>query len=161
MNTNLDPPAIVKDRRLAVLAAHIATTLRRLTNAQRRGQATVARQHEGRQQSTKKGQQRCSKYYFKCNILNITWLWRKEQGAVVCVHDDSGNGVSSQQLQARGQATSAEAEAAQGQTKINQKAVAIAAEMVLVTAEMAADVAVAAAMVTAAMAATTRQPWQR
>ena len=81
---------------------------------------------------------------------------------MVCSHDDSGNGVGSQQLQARGQATVAEAEAVQGQTTINQKAVAMAAEMVLVTAEMVAAVAMAAVMATAAMAATTtRQPWQR
>ena len=71
---------------------------------------------------------------------------RKEQGAAVCGCDDSGNGVSSQQRQARGQATVAEAEAAQGQTTINQKVVAMTADMVLVMAEMAADVAVAAAM---------------
>jgi len=64
--------------------------------------------------------------------LNITRLRRKEQGAAVCGHDDSGNGVSSQQRQARGQATVAEAEAAQGQTTMNQKVVAMAAEMVLV-----------------------------
>ena len=115
------------------------------------------RQREGRQQSTKKWQQRCSKYYFKCNILNITRLRRKEQGAAVCGRVDSGNGVDSQRQQRRGQATVAEAEAAQGQTTINQKAVAIAAEMVLV----AAAVAEAAAMATAAMAATTWQPWGR
>jgi hypothetical protein len=59
---------------------------------------------------------------------------------VVCSRDDSGNGISSQQRQARGQATVAEAEAAQGQTTINQKMVAIAAETVLVVAETAAAV---------------------
>ena len=96
------------------------------------------RQHEGRQQSTIKWQQRCSKYYFKCNILNITRLWRKEQGAAVCGRDDSGNGVGSQ----RGQATVAEEEAAQGQTTINQQAVAMAVETVLVAARRQ------------------RQPWQ-
>ncbi len=73
--------------------------------------------------------------------------------------DEGGNGVGSQQLQARGQATVVEAEAAQGQTTINQKAVVMAAETVLVTVEMAAAVAVT--MATAAMAAKTRQPWQR
>jgi len=52
LNTNLDPPAIVKDRQLAVLAAHIATTLWRLTNAQRRGQATVAKAEAARGQTT-------------------------------------------------------------------------------------------------------------
>ena len=81
------------------------------------------RQRGGRQQSTKKWQQRCSKYYFKCNILNITQLQWKEQRALVCSRDGSGNGVGSQQRQVRGQATVAEAEAAQGQTTINQKAV--------------------------------------
>jgi hypothetical protein len=93
--------------------------------------------------------------------LNITRLRRKKQGAAVCGHDDSGNGVGSQQRQARGQETVFEAEAAQRQIPINQKAVAMAAETVLVTAEMAAAVSVAAAMATAAMAATKRQPWQR
>ena len=39
-------------------------------------------------------------------------------------HDDSGNGVGSQQWQARGQAKLAKAEAAQGQTTINQKVAA-------------------------------------
>ena len=113
------------------------------------------RQHEGRQQSTRKWQQRFSKYYFKSNILNITQFWKKEQEAVVCGRNNSGNGVGSQQQQARGQATVAKAEAVQGQTAINQKAVAIAAETVLLAAETAAAVAVAAAMATVAMAATT------
>ena len=36
-------PIIVKDRQLAVLAAHAATTMRRLANTQRRGQATVTK----------------------------------------------------------------------------------------------------------------------
>jgi len=88
-------------------------------------------------------------------------LRQKEQGAAVCGRDDSGNGICSQQQQARGQATVAKAETVQGETTINQKAVAIAAETVLVTAEMAAAVAVASAMATATMVATTRQPWQR
>jgi hypothetical protein len=71
-------------------------------------------------------------------------LRRKEQGAAVSGHDDSGsgNGVDIQQRQARGQATVAEAEAAQGQTTINQQAVAIAAETVRVAARRQ------------------RQPWQ-
>ena len=163
LNINLDPPVIVEDRQLVVLAAHVAATMRSLTNAQRRGQPTVAKAEAVRGQTTinQKWQQRCSKFYFKCNILNITWLRRKEQGAAVCGRDDSCNGVGSQQWQARAQATVAEAEAAKGQTTINQKAVAIAAESVLVAAETAAAVAVAAAMTTAAMVATTRQPWQR
>jgi hypothetical protein len=63
------------------------------------------RQHEGRQQSIKKWQQRWLKNYFKCNILNITQLRRKEQGAAVCGCDASGNGVRSQQWQWWGQAT--------------------------------------------------------
>ena len=54
------------------------------------------------------------KYYFKCNILNITRLRWKEQGAAVSGRDDSGNGIGSQQRQAQGQATVAKAEAAQG-----------------------------------------------
>ena len=87
-------------------------------------------------------------------------LRRKGQGAAVRSRNDSGNGVGSQQRQARGQATVAEAEATQGQTTINQKTVAIAAETVLVMAEMVSAVAVAAAMGTAAMVATTRQPCQ-
>ena len=163
LNINLDPPVVVKDRQLVVLAAHIATTMRRLMNAQWRGQPTVAKAEVVQGQTTinQKWQQRCSKLYFKCNILIITRLRRKEQGAAVCGRDDSCNGVGSQQRQARAQATVAKAEAAKGQTTINQKAVAIAAETVLVAAEMAAAVAVAAAMATVAMVATTRQPWQR
>ena len=43
MNINLDPPVVIEDRQLAGLAANIATTMRRLTNAQRWGQATVAK----------------------------------------------------------------------------------------------------------------------
>ena len=108
-----------------------------------------------------KWQQRSSTYYFKCNILNITRLRWKEQGAAVCGCDDSANGVGRQQRQVQAQATVAEAEAAKGQTSINQKAMAIAAKLVLVAAETAAAIAVAAEMVTAAMAATTRRPWQR
>ena len=41
MNINLDPPVVVKDRQLAVLAAHVMTTMRRLMHTQQRGQATV------------------------------------------------------------------------------------------------------------------------
>jgi hypothetical protein len=66
-------------------------------------------------------QQRCSKYYFKCNILNITRLRWKEQGAAVNGRDDSRNGVTSQQRQARAQAMVAEAEAVKGQTTINNQ----------------------------------------
>ncbi len=165
MNINLDPPVVVEDRQLAVLVAHVdvMTTMRRLTNVQRRGQKTVPKAEAVQGQTTinQKWQQRCSKLYFKCNILNNTRLRRKEQGAAVCGHDDSCNGVGSQQRQARAQATVAKAEAAKGQTTINQKAVAIAAESVLVAAETAAAVAVAVAMAPAAMAVTTRQPWQR
>ena len=43
MNINLDPPVVVEDRQLAVLVAHVVTMMRRLTNTQRRGQATVAK----------------------------------------------------------------------------------------------------------------------
>ena len=51
---NLNPPIVVEDMQLAVLAAHAVTTMRRLTNAQGRGQATVAKaEAEGG----------CSKYY--------------------------------------------------------------------------------------------------
>ena len=52
MNINLDPPVISEDRQLAVLAAHVATTLRRLTNLQRRGQATVAKAEAAQKQTT-------------------------------------------------------------------------------------------------------------
>ena len=53
MNINIDPPVIVEeDRQLAVLAAHITTTMRRLMSAQRRGQATVAKAEEARGQTT-------------------------------------------------------------------------------------------------------------
>jgi hypothetical protein len=37
------PPIVIKDMQLAVLAAHVATTTKRLVNAQWRGQATVAK----------------------------------------------------------------------------------------------------------------------
>ena len=52
MNINLDPPVIIEDRQLTVLAAHVATTLRRLTNLQRRGQATVAKAEAAQKQTT-------------------------------------------------------------------------------------------------------------
>ena len=52
MNINLDPPFVIKDRQLVVLAAHIATMMRRLTNAQRRGQATVAKAEAVQGQTT-------------------------------------------------------------------------------------------------------------
>ena len=52
MNINLDPPVVVKDRQLTVLAAHVATTMRRLMNAQRWGQATVAKAEAARGQGT-------------------------------------------------------------------------------------------------------------
>ena len=46
-------------------------------------------------------------------------LRQKEQGAAVCSHCDSGNGIRSKQWQQWGQATVAVAEAARGQTTIN------------------------------------------
>ncbi len=52
MNINLDPPAVIENRQLAVLAAHVATTMRRLTNAQWRGQATVVKAEAARGQTT-------------------------------------------------------------------------------------------------------------
>ena len=52
MNINLDPPIVIEDRQLAVLAAHVAATMRRLTNVQRRGQATVAKAEAAREQTT-------------------------------------------------------------------------------------------------------------
>jgi hypothetical protein len=39
LNINLDPPVVIEDRQLAVLAAHVATTMRRLTNVQRSARA--------------------------------------------------------------------------------------------------------------------------
>ena len=117
------------------------------------------RQRKGRQQSTKKWQQKCSNITLNV-ILNITWLRRKEQEAAVCGCDNSCNGVGSQQWQARGQATVAKAKAAQGQTTINQKAIAIPAKTVLLAAETVVAMSVAAAVPTAAMVAMTRQPWQ-
>ena len=52
MNINLDSPVVVKNRQVAVLAAHVVMTMRRLTNAQRRGQATVAKAEAARGQTT-------------------------------------------------------------------------------------------------------------
>ena len=49
---NLDPPVIIEGRQLAVLAAHVATTMRRLTNVQRQGQATVAKAEAARGQTS-------------------------------------------------------------------------------------------------------------
>ena len=68
LNINLDPPVVVEDRQLVVLAAHVVTTMRRLTNAQQRGQPTVAKTEAVQGQTTinQKWQQRCSKLYFKC-----------------------------------------------------------------------------------------------
>ena len=43
LNIYLDPPVVDEDRQLVVLTAHVATTMRRLTNVQRRGQPTVAK----------------------------------------------------------------------------------------------------------------------
>ena len=52
MIINLDPPVVVEDRQLTVLAAHVVMTMRRLTNAQRRGQATVVKAEAARGQTT-------------------------------------------------------------------------------------------------------------
>ena len=43
LNIKLDPPVVVEDRQHTVLAAHVVTTIRKLTNTQRWGQATVAK----------------------------------------------------------------------------------------------------------------------
>jgi hypothetical protein len=43
LNIYLDPPVVDEDRQLVVLTAHVATTMRRLTNVQWRGQPTVAK----------------------------------------------------------------------------------------------------------------------
>ena len=43
LNIYLDPPVVVEDRQLMVLAAHVAMMMRRLTNVQWRGQPTVAK----------------------------------------------------------------------------------------------------------------------
>ncbi len=52
MNINLDPPVVVEDRQLAVLAAHVTTPMRKLMNVQRRGQATVVKAEAARGQTT-------------------------------------------------------------------------------------------------------------
>ncbi len=52
MNINLDPAVIVEDRQLAVLAAHVTTPMRKLTNTQRRGRATVAKAEAAQGQTT-------------------------------------------------------------------------------------------------------------
>jgi hypothetical protein len=52
LNINLDLPVVLKDRQLAVLVAHVATTMRRLTNTQRRGQATVVKAEAEQGQTT-------------------------------------------------------------------------------------------------------------
>ena len=52
MNINLDPLVVVEDRQLRVLAVHVAATMRRLTNVQRWGQATVAKAEAARGQTT-------------------------------------------------------------------------------------------------------------
>ena len=38
LNINLDPPVVAENRQHTVLVAHVVTTIRRLTNAQRWGQ---------------------------------------------------------------------------------------------------------------------------
>ena len=62
LNMNLDPPVVVKDMQLAVLVAHIPTTMRRLMNTQRRGQATVAKA-EAAQGQTKINQRVAAKMF--------------------------------------------------------------------------------------------------
>jgi hypothetical protein len=52
LNINLDPPVVVEDRQLAVLAAQVVTLMRKLMNAQRWGQATVAKAEAARGQTT-------------------------------------------------------------------------------------------------------------
>jgi len=43
LNIILDQPAVVEDRQLAVLVAHVLTMMRRLMHTQWRGQATVVK----------------------------------------------------------------------------------------------------------------------
>jgi len=43
LNINLDPPIIIEDRQLAVLAAHITPMMRRLMNTKQREQGRVAK----------------------------------------------------------------------------------------------------------------------
>ena len=52
MNINLYSPIVVKDRQLTVLVVHVATTMRRLMNAQWWGQATVAKAEAAQGQTT-------------------------------------------------------------------------------------------------------------
>ena len=47
MNINLDSPVVVEDRQ-----PHVTTAMRRLTNAQRQGHATVAKAEAARGQTT-------------------------------------------------------------------------------------------------------------
>ena len=62
MNINLDPPVVVEDRQLAVLTALVVTTMRKLMNTQRRGQATVAKA-EAAQGQTKINQRVAAKMF--------------------------------------------------------------------------------------------------
>ena len=112
------------------------------------------RQHKGRQQSTKKWQQRCSKYDIKCNILNITRLWWKEQGAGGSGCSDSGNGINSQRRQRRGQATRAD----NNQPKSGRNSSRNGAGG---GRDGGSHGSGSGNGVTVAMVATTRQPWQR
>jgi hypothetical protein len=52
LNINLDPPVVIEDRQLVMLAAHVSTPMRKLTNTQRRGQAIVAKAETARGQTT-------------------------------------------------------------------------------------------------------------
>jgi hypothetical protein len=52
LSINDDPPVVFEDRQLTVLAAHVTKTTRRLTNAQWRGQATVAKADAAQGQTT-------------------------------------------------------------------------------------------------------------
>jgi hypothetical protein len=49
---NLDPPIVVEDRQLTVLVVHVGMLMRKLTNAQRWGQATVSKAEAARGQIT-------------------------------------------------------------------------------------------------------------
>jgi hypothetical protein len=51
-NIKRDPPVVVEDRQLVVLAAHDTMRMRRLMNAHRQGQATVAKIEAARWQNT-------------------------------------------------------------------------------------------------------------
>ena len=52
LNINVDPPVVIEYRQLMVLAVHVATTMRKLTKAQRRGQPTVAKAEAVQVQTT-------------------------------------------------------------------------------------------------------------